>query len=147
MQKIKTDHMKFTDIVQVMELERKSGLECWSENNYKESLNNENYTIVVARAQDKIVGFLSMYVVADEGYICNIAVEKDFRHCGIGTTLAKRIIEDSVDKGLKFLSLEVRESNVVATRFYERLGFVRQGERKNFYSNPTESATIMTKYF
>ena len=46
-----------------------------------------------------------------------------------------------------FLTLEVRESNAPAIALYSRFGFVRVGERKNYYSDPAENALLMTKYF
>ena len=147
MRKIKIEKMQFKDIPQVMELEKQSSLECWTANGYQESLSNTNYNILVAKSEGKVVGFLSMYVVGDEGYICNIAVDSIFRNCGIGTFLAEKTIEYSKYEKLKFLSLEVRESNAVAIKFYKKLGFVNLGMRKAFYSNPTENAVIMTKYF
>jgi len=49
-------------------------------------------------------------------------------------------------KGLSFLTLEVRESNVAAAALYEKMGFQRVGVRKNFYSAPQENAVLMTRY-
>lgn len=147
MQKIEIAKMELTDIPQIMALEKESGLECWAQQNYEESLKNPDYNIQVVKFEDKIIGFLSMYSASDEGYICNIAVDKAHRNYGIGTVLVEKIIEYSKQKCLKFLSLEVRESNTVAIKFYEKLGFAKLGIRKNFYSNPTEHALIMTKHF
>ena len=39
--------------------------------------------------------------------------------------------------------LEVRESNLWAIQFYEKLGFERVGMRKIFYTAPTENAVLM----
>lgn len=46
-----------------------------------------------------------------------------------------------------FLTLEVRQSNENAIRLYSNAGFVKVGERKNYYSEPAENAILMTKYF
>ena len=147
MQKIKTEKMQLSDIPSVVELDKNSLLESWSEQNYKESLKNPNYNILVAKFSGKIVGFISMYHALDEGYICNIAVDKSHRMCGIGTSLINETITYSKNQNLKFLTLEVRESNMGAIRFYKKLGFTNLGIRKNFYSNPSENAVIMTLYF
>lgn len=147
MQKIKIEKMKTQDIKNVVELDKKSLPESWSEENYKKSLENPNYNILVAKFSDKIVGFMSMYHALDEGYICNIAVDKSHRMCGIGTSLINETITYSKNQNLKFLTLEVRESNTGAIKFYEKLGFTKLGIRKNFYSNPNENAVIMTLYF
>ena len=51
------------------------------------------------------------------------------------------------EKGLVFLTLEVRESNLPARRLYERCGFETVGTRKNYYEKPTENAVLMTRSF
>ena len=51
----------------------------------------------------------------------------------------------AVEKGIVFLSLEVRESNIAARSLYTSLGWEECGKRKNFYSKPTEDACVMTK--
>ena len=45
-----------------------------------------------------------------------------------------------------FVTLEVRKSNGPAIRLYEKCGFEKAGERKNFYSTPTEDALLYTLY-
>ena len=37
----------------------------------------------------------------------------------------------------------MRESNLGAISFYEKLGFERVGMRKNFYTAPMENAVLM----
>ena len=147
MQRIKIEKMRLFDIPSVAELDKNSLFESWSEKIYEESLKNKNYNILVAKLGSKIVGFISMYCAVDEGYICNIAVEKSHRKQGIGTSLISEIITYSQNKNLKFLTLEVRESSTETVKFYEKLGFDKLGVRKNFYLNPTENAVIMTLYF
>ena len=41
--------------------------------------------------------------------------------------------------------LEVRKSNQPAIGLYEKLGFTRDGLRKNYYENPIEDAVLMSK--
>lgn len=147
MQRIKIEKMRLFDIPRVAELDKNSLFESWSEKIYEESLKNKSYNILVAKLGNKTVGFISMYCAVDEGYICNIAVEKSHRKQGIGTSLISEIITYSQNKNLKFLTLEVRESNIEAIKFYEKLGFEKFGIRKNFYLNPNENAIIMTLYF
>jgi ribosomal-protein-alanine N-acetyltransferase len=46
---------------------------------------------------------------------------------------------------VKRFYLDVRVSNTVARKLYEKYGFVFQGMRKNYYSNPEEDAIVMSK--
>ena len=48
---------------------------------------------------------------------------------------------------MSMMTLEVRESNAPARRFYEGAGFVIMGTRKNYYEKPVEDAILMTKMF
>ena len=89
-------------------------------------------------------GFLSFKKAADEGYIQNLAVLPEYRKKGIAFSLLKKLLESS--KNLKFITLEVRQSNTSAINLYKKLGFSTVGVRKNFYRSPTENADIMTYY-
>ena len=44
---------------------------------------------------------------------------------------------------VKYLTLEVRESNQKAINLYEKYGFKSLGKRKNYYQNNNEDALIM----
>ena len=44
---------------------------------------------------------------------------------------------------IKYITLEVRESNVAAISLYEKLGFTSIGQRKNYYQDNGENAIIM----
>ena len=48
-------------------------------------------------------------------------------------------------EGVSAYTLEVRISNEAAIHMYEKLGFVSEGIRPNFYEKPTEDAMIMWK--
>ena len=43
--------------------------------------------------------------------------------------------------------LDLFSCNENAIRLYSNAGFVKVGERKNYYSEPVENAILMTKYF
>ena len=49
------------------------------------------------------------------------------------------------EQGIRTVHLEVRVGNSVAVRLYERLGFVKDGIRKGYYTDPVEDAVLMTR--
>ena len=59
----------------------------------------------------------------------------------------RELVTYSMKNSLCFITLEVRESNSAAISLYSKFGFIKAGERKNYYSDPTEAAVLMTKYF
>lgn len=107
--------------------------------------NNSNFLVAVDES-NRVLGYVGLKFILDEGYITNIAVFPQYRNNGVASELLKKIIEFGDSKNLKFISLEVRKSNVYAISLYKNLGFIFAGERKNFYSTPKEDAFIMTKY-
>ena len=139
--------MSLAHLESVFELEKACFSEPWSRKSFEESLKNENIRFFVATdSENRIFGYVGFYYVCDEGYITNVAVSQKYRRQGIAKRLIGKIIDFSLKKGLSFVSLEVRKSNIAGISLYRSLGFKEEGERKNFYSNPKEDAIIMTKH-
>ena len=101
----------------------------------------------VAVQNKKVLGYIGISCIIDEGYIFNIAVFPEHRNKGIATALLERVFSLAKDEQLAFVSLEVRVSNTSAINLYEKTGFIEEGRRPNFYDNPKEDALIMTKRF
>ncbi len=119
----------------------------WSKTSLKEEINNENASFLVAvDKNEKVFGYTGFTFVLDEGYITNIAVFPQYRGNGVAKKLLEALVKFAQDKKLKFISLEVRKSNVSAVSLYKKLNFLSVGLRKNFYSYPKEDAIIMTRY-
>ena len=122
------------------------GHEAWTADGIRETMELNGYYYAAFRG-NSFVGSAGFTAVLDEGYITNIAVHPDFRRRGVATELTNAVTEKAKELKLSFLSLEVRESNAAAISLYEKFGFLNVGRRKNFYSEPTEDAVIMTLNF
>ena len=119
----------------------------WSKVSLKEEIDNENANFLVAvDKNEKVLGYAGLNFVLDEGYITNVAVFPQYRCNGIAKKLLETLVDFAQDKNLKFISLEVRKSNISAISLYKNLDFLAVGVRKNFYSCPKEDAVIMTRY-
>ena len=91
-----------------------------------------------------IAGYVSIWFQGDEAHITEIAVRERLRNLGIGELLLIASVQAAVERGSSVMTLEVRASNFVAQRLYEKYGFRSAGLRRAYYSDNREDAVIMT---
>lgn len=136
--------MRREDIADVAELERKIFTDAWSEKAIQETLDQKQTMILLAYEDKRLIGYLILYFVLEDGEIARIAVEDAYRRQGVASKMLWELECLCEDNGVNKLLLDVRESNVCACRFYEKQGFVRDGVRKNYYSDPAEDGILMS---
>jgi ribosomal-protein-alanine N-acetyltransferase len=91
-----------------------------------------------------IIGFASIWVMADEVHITNIAVRKDYQRQGIGELLLISIMSLGAELKADIVTLEVRVSNLPAQRLYHKYGFAQVGLRHGYYTDNREDALLMS---
>jgi len=94
--------------------------------------------------QDPVIGFVGVWLIADEAHIVTIAVRDSHRRRGIGELLLIAAIELALMNERDMVSLECRVSNETAIALYDKYGFQRLGIRPHYYSDNREDAVIMT---
>ena len=121
----------------------------WSRKMLAEELENQCAAFLVAEdsVSGRVLGYAGLMVVADEGYITNVAVFPEYRRQGIAAQILQVFLQFAAANHLAFLTLEVRPSNAAAIALYQGFGFEEVGRRKNYYDLPKEVALILTKYF
>jgi len=136
--------MTLQDIPRVLEIERASFPTPWPTDAYIHELTeNRLATYIVARAGDRVVGYAGMWVILDEAHITTIAVEPAFRGQHIGERLLVGLIDAALERGARWMTLEVRKSNLTAQALYRKYGFREIGTRKAYYSDNREDAIVM----
>lgn len=116
----------------------------WSKDAFYSELSNNLAKYYVARnEEDRLLGFAGSWSIIDEAHITTIAVDSQFRRQHIGEALLKAIIDNCYVEKIKYLTLEVRESNIPAIKLYEKYGFKSFGVRKGYYQDNNENALIM----
>lgn len=116
----------------------------WTFRLLKEEFENELTTCVVAKIEDEIIGFASLWEPPFEIHLNNIFVRKDVRGRNIGSIILEKLIEIAKMKEKEELTLEVNVNNSVAIKLYEKYGFEKVGIRKKYYNN-VDDGLIMTK--
>lgn len=130
------------------ELERACFSAPWSAQSLREELDNPLAHFRVAEDESgAVLGYAGMHVLADEGFITNVAVSPAARRQGVGKALLQDLAVYGAGNRFYRITLEVRVSNTPAIALYEGLGYVRDGVRPGFYSHPTEDAAIYSLYF
>ncbi len=97
-----------------------------------------------AEPDSLVAGYVSVWYQGEEAHITEIAVREKLRGKGIGELLLIGSLKAAVGYGSKVMTLEVRVSNFIAQRLYEKYGFNSVGIRKAYYSDNREDAVIMT---
>jgi [ribosomal protein S18]-alanine N-acetyltransferase len=79
-------------------------------------------------------GFVLSRLVLDEAEILTLALDVKQRGQGFSKPLLKTHIENLNHRGVRYIHLEVEDSNHPAIRLYQGFGFVKTGERASYYA-------------
>ncbi len=90
------------------------------------------------------VGFLGVWMMADEAHIVTVAVRESHRRRGLGELLVISALDMARDAGQSLITLECRVSNEAALALYEKYGFDQVGLRPRYYSDNHEDAYVLT---
>lgn len=143
---VRVREMTAEDIEDAALLEKTNlGKEAWTQKQLIDALTRDDTIYLVAAKAGRIVGLCGVQNISGEGEITNVSVARDCRGEGIGYKMVKQLLERGVGIGIKDYTLEVRASNEPAIRLYEKLGFVSEGVRPNFYDEPKDDAVIYWK--
>ncbi len=133
------------DIDEIYNIEKVNFKYPWSKENFfselKISRSGKGFFYIL-KIDNIISGYLCGRIVEDEINIINISIKKEFQRSGFGKKVLNYLLKSIEEKNIKYVYLEVRESNFGARNFYEKFGFKNFWIRKNFYSDG-EDAIVM----
>jgi ribosomal-protein-alanine N-acetyltransferase len=140
------------DLLEVVEIEERSGLSRWGWSAYYAELQSPLAQMFVARINrplqhdeaPNLAGYIVARVSAGELHVNNVAVRDEFRGQGIGSALLAMALREGSRIGAERAFLEVRSGNVAAQALYSNSGFALIGRRPGYYSDPVEDALIMS---
>ncbi|MBB6143238.1 ribosomal-protein-alanine N-acetyltransferase [Silvibacterium bohemicum] len=135
--------MHSEDIDAVMKLAQRSpGSPHWTRGNF-EQFEEISAVVLLAECEGQLAGFAAGSLVLEVCDLESVVVAEEFRRRGIATALLDGVTAWSRERGGLHIELEVRVSNHPAIALYERYGFVRDGVRRGYYSDPEEDALLM----
>lgn len=135
--------LKEEDLKDVERIENSSFKYPWPLEALKFELLENPFCISLAlESSGKFIGYAFLHIASDFSHLVNIAIEKNFRGIGLGEKFLRHILKVSRNAGVKRVVLEVRKSNIVAIKLYEKVGFSILREQKAYYQDG-ESALIM----
>lgn len=154
LREIVIDDMRISDLPEVLKIEAASFTLPWSAPLFNNEICNPRSITKVAVLNSSsrgiginglnrfVVGYICADQVLDEGHILNLAVDRKFRRLGIASALVSYIINYLKNNGCKYIFLEVRISNEVAKKMYEKFNFRVLGIRKSYYVSPVEDGVV-----
>jgi ribosomal-protein-alanine N-acetyltransferase len=137
--------MTAADLPAVVAIEDESYTVPWSESTFRGLLRRRDAEMVVAVSGDAVIGYAAFWCVVDQGELGNVAVSTRWRGRGLGGRLLDEVIRRAARRGIVEVFLEVRPTNTVARRLYERFGFTTVGRRRNYYQQPVEDALVLRR--
>lgn len=142
---LKLKNIKKTDLDEIMEIEEAAyPNHHWSKQAFENELDNKLAIYKCAvNSDNKIVGFYGFWQILEEAHITTFATHQDFKKKGIATSLMINLVDECYKRMIKYITLEVRISNVPAISLYEKFGFSTIGTRKKYYQDNNEDALIM----
>lgn len=118
----------------------------WSSHEIRSTVKQRHTFCTAAMEGDTLLGYYFCYYVLDECEIARIAVAKEQRRRGIGQLLFEHMLTVCRKKQITKMLLDVRKSNRPAISFYQKNGFVSDGERKLYYGGKfPEDALLMSR--
>jgi len=130
-----TRPMSMSDLPDIQVIEREAYQFPWSTGVFKDCL-RVGYSCWVLLLGPRVGGYGVMSVAAGESHILNLCIRPRVQGRGHGEALLRHLCAVARDHGARTTLLEVRPSNDVAIRLYERNGFRRIGTRRDYYPHP-----------
>lgn len=136
--------MASSDVAAVMQIERACFSTVWpSDAFYNELSTNKLAHYFVGRLEDRVVAYGGIWVILEDSHVTTLAVDPEYRRRGFGEVLLLRLVDEAIERGAAWMTLEVRESNTAAQQLYRKYGFTTVTLRTGYYSDDNESALIM----
>jgi ribosomal-protein-alanine N-acetyltransferase len=138
--------LAYPDLPQVIGIERRAFPTPWSLAMFVLELSKPSGICLAAvlntGGSRRLVGYMICSRYETVWHVMNVAVAPEHRREGVASALLGELYARVDDEQARY-TLEVRRSNDVAIRLYEREGFRAAGMRRRYYQDNGEDALVM----
>ncbi len=139
---------KVSDVIEIGDLSRKYiehelGWK-YTPKKLRKLIENRIKNVIVAREDNKLVGFGIMTYYEEQANLDLLAVKMTYRRQGIGKQIVIWLEEVAYTAGLINIFVQVRKINNDAIKFYMKLGYEVIDEKSGYYRGQ-ETGVIMSK--
>jgi ribosomal-protein-alanine acetyltransferase len=139
-----------TDLAQVAQIEARIFPFPWTYGNFSDSLaaGYDGWAFESLESEGVLLGYAIVMWLPDEVHLLNLSVDAPVQGRGLGAGFLDCLMRDAARRGARSMLLEVRPSNTVGLRLYERMGFQRIGLRRRYYPSfdgKREDAIVMVR--
>jgi ribosomal-protein-alanine N-acetyltransferase len=131
------------DVDAIAAIERVAFSDPWSAASFAGLVAGPRVRMTVAEDRGLVVGYSVLLLAGPDADLANLAVDPVARGRGLGRLLLDGALRSARDARVRFVYLEVRESNARAIALYESAGFKQFGERRRYYRQPVENARVL----
>ena len=142
----------YEDLPQMVEMEGKAyqGYLAWDLKDFERDWKyNRNLVYLVLEKSNHsdypLVGMITGRFVKDYSHISHLLLLLEYQGVGLGHSMLEYWLKASRYLGKKYTTLEVRESNSQAQKFYYQHDFMQIG-KKNFYYDDGETALLLKRF-
>jgi ribosomal-protein-alanine N-acetyltransferase len=136
--------MSVEDIGDVLRVEAQCFSTTWPRNAFLNELTeNKLAHYFIGRAEDATVAYGGLWVILEDAHITTVAVDPAYQGKGYGERMLVWLLDEAINRGASWITLEVRESNQTAQNLYKKYGFAVVNTRRGYYSDNDENALVM----
>lgn len=112
------------DFDRVMQMERESYPEPWTESEMMDYVTSKTRIGMVACMGDLVVGSMLYDRQPNHFHIDAVTVDQDYRREGVGSAMLRYLAKRVGHNGKQYCATVIRETNLEALRFFRASGFV-----------------------
>ena len=116
----------------------------WTPERVARNLRQPETLVLTARDSERLAGFAIMQFGEERAHLALLAVRPDCQRQGVGRRMLEWLTESALTAGIASVHLELRETNLVARRFYIKQGYAETVRIPGYYRG-AETAVRMLR--